>query len=669
MRWVVATCIAMAGLGCLAWLAMAAPEIEFLRPSCRGEWIAHPAPPIRFQGLPTCPDAMFERRVVMTNLPVALDLSVSALRGFRLDVNDTIAVASADSKDWKHRARVDILPYLRAGTNLLKAAVFGTNGPPALLVEGPPAFATGTNWTVKCGDGRARPAVAACKGEDAMRARDGALWQHKNRWLFGWLFAAYAAFIAYALIPVRLKPWLRANVADGGPERQPSSAGKEGAAEPKRRFLSVVGRFVLHYGFCPAILVVVAVAQYRNVLAYPHTRSAFDVGGHVDYLRLAAEKQVVPMATDGWEMFQPPAYYFTAAMVYEAWGGRRSEPKSLGAVQMFTTLCGLLSLVFALGLLRLLFPDRPLARNLGFASVAFLPMHFYMDPMITNEVFAGAAISGALLLVVWALRSDRPPWIRVIAAALACGYALLSKYSGVFLLLSAVVWLGLRVLAGIRNVRAWGVLFAFIAGVLLVCGGYYHRNVSAYGHPFIGNWDNASGFHYEQPPGYRTAGFYARFGGVFFNQPEWPVRASFWDGEYGSIWADPHGAFIDVSDKETEQFVGAVICLATLPAAACLLGFCLAVWCLLRKRWDDPLLVIVLVAFLSFTGVVAFTMEVPTHTTIKGFFLLSLIPAAAVFSGMGFETMARQLGRLRWLMYLCMGVLCVMVLHTYRYVR
>lgn len=663
-------------VGYLAWLALASPEVEFLRPSFRGEWIVHPAAPIRFQGLPACPDAIFERRVVLTNLPSAVDVSVTALRGFRMDVNEHAAIAGADGMDWKRSSRVNLLPYLGSGTNRVKVTVFGTNGPSALLVEGLAAFRTGTNWTVRYGSERAKPAVLAGEGESFMRIGDGALWQDKNRRLFGWLFAAYAAFIVYALVPLRLKPWMRGKTADADAVTgvQPVRAGEVvtagGGRAPGtlRRPLFSALAWLSRHGVCLAILIIVAVAQYRNVSAYPYTRSYFDSQGHVEYLRHAAEDQTVPMATDGWEMFQPPGYYFAAALVYRAWGGRPAEPASLKAVQRFTTTCGLMNLVFALGLLYLLFPDRPLVRNLGFASVAFLPMHFYMAPMITSEVFASAAISGALLVVVWALRSDRPPWIRVAAAALACGFGLLSKYSGLFLCLAVAVWMGLRALADVRSLRRWGVVIVFLAGVLAVSGWYYHRNVAAYGDAFVGNWDRASGFHYEQPPGYRTAGFYTRFGAVFTSQPQRTMWASFWDGQYGSIWADSHGAFLSLGKKETEPYVEAVIVLAMLPAVACLVGFWLAVRRLLRTQWDDPLLAVVLVAFLTITGVVAFTMEVPTYSTVKGFFLLSLIPAAGVFSGIGFSTMARQLGRLRWIMYGFIVLLGGLVLFTYRYV-
>ncbi len=416
------------------------------------------------------------------------------------------------------------------------------------------------------------------------------------------------------------------------------------------------------------MLSIVAVAQYRNTAVYPYSRSPFDVDGHVDYVRLAAEKARVPMATDGWEMFQPPAYYFTAAAVYRLSGGRAAEPRSLKAVQVFTTTCGLLTLVMALGLLYLVFPDRPLPRTLGFAAVAFLPVHFYMDPMITNEVFAGAMIAGALLVAIWALRSANPSWLRVTAAALACGLALLSKYSALFLVLAVGIWLGLRALGRLRNLRAWGVLLCFAAGVLLTCGWYYQRNVAAYGKVFIGNWDYASGFHYEQPPGYRTAGFYARFGAVLFDNPERSRWASFWDGQYGSLWADSHEAFLRAGDAKTDLLVATILWLALLPTAACVLGFGMAVASLLRRRWDDPLLILVLTTFLSLVGTLAFTMEVPTFSTIKAFFLLGLISPAAVFAGLGLEAMVGRLGRLRWTVYASLAALAILVLHVYQFV-
>lgn len=681
MRWIAAIYFLAAGLGYLAWLALVPPETEFLRPSLRGDWIVHPASLIRSHGSPVCPDAIFERRVVVTNLPAALEVSVYAFRGFSLDVNGQTALVVGEGANWKRPVRTNLLPHLHLGTNVLKATAFGTDGPPALLIEGPAAFRSGTNWTVRTEGARPIQAVIACRGEGYMRERESALWRHGNHRLFGWLFAAYAAFILYALVPVRFKPWLRGNASEGAvsgidpsatapeerPPCRPTSMGERSEGSPSRRLFLATWGFLARYGICLVILLAVAIAQYRNTAVYPHTRSPFDVGGHVEYLRLAAEKRVVPMATDGWEMFQPPGYYFAAAIVYRLWGGRQAEPQSLKAVQVFTTTCGLLTLAFTLGLLWLLLPDRPLARNLGFASVAFLPVHFYMNPMITNEVFAGAVVSGALLAVCWAMRNVRPSWMGVGAAALACGAALLSKYSGLFLFLAAATWLGLRALSKPRNVRDWAVLLVFAVCVLAVCGWYYQRNAAAYGNVFIGNWDQASGFHYEQPPGYRTAGFYTRFGSVFLNHPERSRWASFWDGQYGSIWADSHSAFLGKGGQKTDLPVATIVCLALLPTVACLLGFLGGVRHLLRRKWDDPLLAVVLVTLLSIVGVIAFTIEVPTYSTIKGFFLLSLTPAAAVFSGMGFETMARQAGRLRWVMFGCMAALCVLVLHTYRF--
>lgn len=65
-------------------------------------------------------------------------------------------------------------------------------------------------------------------------------------------------------------------------------------------------------------------------------------------------------------------------------------------------------------------------------------------------------------------------------------------------------------------------------------------------------WLAASGLFVADLACLAWLAFYTRFGSVFISQPERTVWGSFWDGEYGSIWADPHGAFLPRGKKDTE---------------------------------------------------------------------------------------------------------------------
>jgi hypothetical protein len=104
----------------------------------------------------------------------------------------------------------------------------------------------------------------------------------------------------------------------------------------------------------------------HNARVYPHSRNYFDCQGHVDYIRFVAKHWRVPLATNGWEMFQAPLYYFKAAAVYRWFGGAGHEAVALKAVQFVSTGAGLGLLAVSWLLLRLVFPENHRARNAGF---------------------------------------------------------------------------------------------------------------------------------------------------------------------------------------------------------------------------------------------------------------------------------------------------------------
>jgi 4-amino-4-deoxy-L-arabinose transferase-like glycosyltransferase len=426
-------------------------------------------------------------------------------------------------------------------------------------------------------------------------------------------------------------------------------------------------RRLLVHAACASVLLPSLVVQVHNARTYPHGRSLFDVKGHVEYIRYVASNWRTPLATEGWEMFQPPLYYFAAAGVYRLAGGRAAEPASLEAVQAFSAVSGLFTLGVAYLLLGLALPGRPVARALGLAFVAMLPMGLYMNPMITNETFAGAAIGLALLATCWvAARPAGRPLLAALAGTMA-GLGLLAKYTGLFVCVAGALLLGLRALDRPRERRRWLALVAYAAAAFAVAGWLAVRNAQQFGDPFVGNWDARSGYHYEQPPGYRTLGFYARFGSVFTHVPTRSRFASLWDGQYGSAWTDSHHAFLSHKDPATPRLGAWLYWLALLPTAAMLAGFAQSVAGIWRRGWDHPRTVLAATTVLTLTGVIAFTLETPTHSTIKAFFCLSLIPALAVFAGKGLDGMRVRLGRWQWTLYANLAALYGLAVYTFWY--
>jgi 4-amino-4-deoxy-L-arabinose transferase-like glycosyltransferase len=337
---------------------------------------------------------------------------------------------------------------------------------------------------------------------------------------------------------------------------------------------------------------------------------------------------------------------------------------------------GLTGLVVCWVLLVLLLPRHPLARALGLSCVAMLPAVFYMYPMITNEVFAAGVIAAGIVAACYLGPTSGRRWWWMFAVGVLCGLGLLAKFTGLFLFLALLATCGLLVVTSPRSPRGWLSLAILLLTVGAISGWYYIRNYREYGNAFIGNWDEASGSHYEQTPGYRTTGFYVRFGQVLFGKRGSCRNASFWDGQYGSAWGDSHSALIHKRHGRhipppagiDPDALAAIICwLALLPTAGILAGIAHALRHVLTVNWRHPYLILLLTTLLTVTGVIFFTMEVPSHTTIKAFFMVSLLPAVAVYAALGLDLMRRNLGRLHWLMYVFLLAQYALTLCVYRF--
>jgi hypothetical protein len=305
---------------------------------------------------------------------------------------------------------------------------------------------------------------------------------------------------------------------------------------------------------------------------------------------------------------------------------------------------------------------------LGFSVVAFLPMCFYMNPLISNEIFSGSIISLAIyLLIRYGFEAQIKIQHAVVLGA-GVGLALLSKYTATFIFLTATTVLTIRVLVNPSTRKhEITILAIFLVVVLALSGWLYIRDFVKFHDPFIGNWDKKSGFHYEQHHGYRTLGFYLKFGSVFFHAPERSRWASFWDGNYGSMWMDTHGSFLNLGDEHANLYGSIIIYLALLPSVAILLGFYQSLKSIFKSAKCNPNLALVMVSTLTIISLISFTMEVPFYSTIKAFFYISLLPPIAVFAGRGLYTMCKNLGKFRFVVYANLIILYLFIINLFWY--
>ena len=635
----------------LFYQAWYSPRIEFLVPSLRGDWILHSAEKI--SGI-----TEFRRQFQLGDVPAKCRIKVRAMLKFNIVVNGQSVEEDSqrEQHNWKLARKYDIAPMLQKGGNIIAIRVSNPEGPPALLVEGPklksPAgktrLSSDTDWEAAPDPNFSEWVKVAPTFKDDVRLGEKKSPVQKSQFypVFMIVFGAYVIFILLAI-----NPWKVLHKPDSDISQHTFS---------RSRLLSLIPFL--------AIIVIVLVINIHNTAVYPYTRSHFDWSGHVEYIRYMASSWQTPIATEGCEMFQPPFYYFLSAIIYKLFGGAAAEPGSLKAVQMMGTISGVANACFAWLILRKLFQKNHLIQLLGFSVVAFLPMCFYMNPLISNEIFSGSIISLAIYLLIRYGFEKQIKIQHALTLGIVVGLALLSKYTAAFIFLTTATVLAIRVLMNpSTRRREIAALAIFLIVVSALSGWLYIRNVIRFHDPFIGNWDKESGYHCEQHHGYRTLGFYLKFGSVFFHAPERSRWGPFWDGKYGSMWMDVHGSFLKLDDERTNLYGNIIICLALLPSVAILLGFYQSFRSALKSARCNHNLALVMVSALTLISLLSFTMEVPFFSTIKAFFYLSLLPAIAAFTGKGLYTMSRNVGRFRFVIYANLVVLYLLIVNLFWY--
>ncbi len=290
----------------------------------------------------------------------------------------------------------------------------------------------------------------------------------------------------------------------------------------------------------------------------------FDRDGHTEYINFILDRGRLPLASDGWQMYQPPLYYLLAAGLLIPFDLNASSDAALLLLRVVSGVIGLGQILLLFLSLRLLFPNRPKSQALGILLGAFLPAHLYLAHHVTNEGLAAFLATASLYFTLKFLRSDPAPLRTALVAGACLGLALLTKFST---LLVAPFVLGAlllkprfekRSLTGHKPATAASPsgapasslslsllpepsLLSWALAVLLgVCGWHYVRVWSHFGNPLIGNWDPASRWPGGRP-GYRTGSWFLGFGQAL-TTPMFSSLHSLADGLYSSLWGDALGS-------------------------------------------------------------------------------------------------------------------------------
>ncbi|PIP65153.1 hypothetical protein COU77_00995 [Candidatus Peregrinibacteria bacterium CG10_big_fil_rev_8_21_14_0_10_49_16] len=207
------------------------------------------------------------------------------------------------------------------------------------------------------------------------------------------------------------------------------------------------------------------------VSATPHTVRGHDTEGHIDYINHIQNEMRIPHPSDGWEFYQPPAYYALGAL----WQGLTellpfplpySHPQ-----QTLSLLLAIFTFCLFVGIGILLFPTKReyISRTLFIATCATFPGIVFFSARINNDTLSLLLNTLALffLLRFW----NTHTWRVWLLLCIVLGVSLLTKTTAA-LMIGTVFFCLLLVPRLTRRKRF---LFAIAGGtLLLLLAGWFH---------------------------------------------------------------------------------------------------------------------------------------------------------------------------------------------------
>ncbi|PYK65628.1 MAG: hypothetical protein DME50_08125 [Verrucomicrobia bacterium] len=605
-----------AAISVLAWFAWNDPTINFLPRDRRAEWIVFPAAVDVHVHWYASLDTTFRREFALTDLPSTAHLSICAMRRAEVKINGR-PIRISPNRNWKKIGNVNVAEYLQGGTNVIDVRVFNHNGPPALwltLTTGQVSLRSDRSWEVSCAGSSWRHAALAAATKtpgpgNSIAGGERTLDALTKIWPF-WILLIALACVAVFLGSVKLNKstarWL---------EQMP--------------LVLIAGLWLLLF--------------WNNARLLP-VHVGFDSEEHLKYINYIQEHRVLPLPTEGWEMYQPPLYYLIAAASLSACKLSINDSMSVVVLRLLGGFFGIVELILIFLSLRLLVPAR--TALVGFFLAAFLPMHLYMAHYVTNEMLTAALATATLYLCLGLLKSETPRASQFAWLGLALGAAMLAKATAILLLPVVIVAISCKLAYTRARIRmSIGNLGLLLAICFIVCGWHYARIWLRFGTPLVGNWDVLSGFTWWQEPGYHTSADYLRFGQSLV-RPLFSGFAGFADGICSTLWGDGLcGGTGRLILAWNQQPMVAGYLWALVPTALILAGTAVAIVQFVRKPSSELFLMLGFCAAIVL-GLIFMTLKVPSYAQAKAFYGLSALMPLCFFGALGWQNLTR--GHVRW---------------------
>jgi hypothetical protein len=593
--------------------------------------------------------------------PVKGYLEINAVKSYVLSVNGAKLTTEEETvkRNWKSASRHDIAPYLRQGENSINIYVRSPYSITALKVRGEAVGADGAGVSLDSGDswavasvkpfpplgivGNTWNQVEVVAHESFMdRLRSGQYWP-------GSLFIFSGA--ALLILALLLLPGM-SRAVDGFllifiPE---SLRGQK--ARKKLFNASVI-----------AIFTVLGFVLFNNFLKYPAARTG-DTQFHMEYLNHFLESWRIPLASEGFQMYNPPAFYLISAFLYRLAGPGGTFDGVERYAQLINTVSALLTVLVVFLALKRLIRDRGVLL-LTLLVAAFLPINIYKAPSISAENMTALICTTAIFF--WVRYIEKPGIKPVLLMGLFTGIGFLTRYTT--LMVAIGVTAGFIYIALIRDrdiktiLREYG-LYVLVTGA--VSGWYYVRNLVHFHKlfPFNGSPDL---FFFRQVPGYHDWNFYSDIGGILINNPlsKNTLMESFPGGFYSTFWYDGHRLFVTTHDF---VLIFVLLALALLPTLLIIWGIqqsCAGAFSGTRDRDQAFAVGSAVTVALSFTAAMLLGLRMPFYSSTKAFYILYCILPLTYFLGVGLNAWVGRRGYVTaalWTAAFCLAALKVFFL-------
>src|SRR5580704_13503311 len=528
----------------------------------------------------------------------------------KLEAQARLARERADSSDgWKEPKDFVIRQSLAPGAHQLQITVSNFNAHPCVwAISKELGIQSGTEWFVVESNGKRTAAVTATH----VRLPDEALLYPSVPEAFRskapWLAAAFVFALAWTL-------WN-------------SRPARLAATESPWRLTPDLVRSILITAW--VVLAVNNIWQIRSWVGP-------DLLAHFQYVMYIADHRALPLATDGWEMFQSPLFYLMAAPWYGLLSSHMSVIGIVKLLRILPLLCGLAQIEIVYRTARAVFPDKQDLLMLATTIGGLMPMSIYSSQVLGNEPLAACLTALLILmsvtLIVEPLR-NRSPWF-FVAMGLVWGLAILSKVTPLLLapLLIGVIAVHCRSIG-----RTWwhalargGLVFGTC---FLTAGWWFARNWASLGTPLPSA--QTRGNVWWQDPSYRTVPQLTSFG-ISLSRPIYGGAWSLWDTLYSSLWLDGTVSGLVIPPKVFHWNVHWMLTgawLGIVPMALLLFSPAACFRRELRPSRNGLLFALAAVA-IYLVAIIDLYIGLPVLSTAKATYTLGLLPCYALLAAAG----------------------------------